>query len=118
MFFQKFNPFHHLEKTGLTILIDTVTVMAVFRAINGDSYKKVVISEKMAPIIGKRCSIGLQWVFNLRALTVFILEIDDLSKEFPAPQDRLAAMPGEQYLRQGAGIDLLSSQKGNPELKQ
>jgi hypothetical protein len=81
--------------------------MTMLGAIDRKPDKKTVVAEKPAPFVGKRCSIGLDRIFDNPFPSILFLQFNDLPEEVHPPHDRLSTVPGELNVGSPAGIDVL-----------
>ena len=62
---QVFPPSNHHRVSSMPAAVETVGVMEVSRAIDGDADEKIVLFEEMRPLLGNQGAVGLDGMTNL-----------------------------------------------------
>ena len=106
MFFQEADAMHHFFPRWFSGRCLSVMIMIFLWTIDGDTYQKMVLSEKLTPFIGKECTIGLDDVIDLLAVGVLLLQFQRLLVEVDGAHQRFSSMPGEEYLVHGLCFDV------------
>ena len=96
-------PFHAVflqqsDAAPCAVEVLTISVMHRFRPVNADADQEVVLSEKLAPLIGEQGAIGLQTVVNVPSVSVPLLQLQCACIIADGQKQGLAAMPGEENL--------------------
>ena len=81
MFVQELYATHHLHPRGNSSGRASILVMKLLWPINRHTYKPIVLVQKLAPLVGKQCAIGLYGVVDASATSIFLLQLDSLTKE-------------------------------------
>ena len=95
MFLEETDAAHHAIKRGLATLVDTIRVMQLSGAIDGNSDEEVLLCKEISPLIIQQNAIGLKCVFNSLSIGILGLKRDNIAKIVDSQQRRLAALPGE-----------------------
>ena len=101
---QVFPPTNHHRVSSMPATVETVGIMEVFRAIDGDADEKIVLFEEMRPLLGNQGAVGLDGMTNLLGgATILFAQLNEAFKEREAAQSRFAALPEHGDISIGAG---------------
>ena len=77
------------------------------RPVDGYADQEVVLAQELAPLIRQQRTVGLQTVVNMATTGIAPLQFQSPTIEADRPQQRFTAMPGEEHLGQGLGLNVL-----------
>ena len=105
---QQFDAAHHFHERGSSLAVAAVFVVKLLRPVYRDAYQPVVFAEELAPLVGQQRSVGLDAVVDGASAGVTPLQLHGFLVEGEGAHQRFAPVPGEQYRRQGLGLDVLA----------
>ena len=98
VFVQQLYAAHHLDERGLSLPVSAVLVVELLRPVDGHAHKPMVVVEEAAPLVGEHRAVGLYAVVYRPAAGVLALQVHGLAVESERAHQRLAPVPGEEYL--------------------
>lgn len=88
-----------------------VGIVPRLRSVDGHTDEPVLIAQKATPVWGEEGAIGLYAVFDMATLGIVSLQLDGTPIEGEGAHERLAAMPREEHVGRGLGLDILPDEE-------
>jgi hypothetical protein len=79
--------------------------MKLLRSVDGHTHQEMIVMQKLTPLIGEQCSIGLHGIVYLPAACIFLLQFQRTLIESQRSHQRFAAVPLEHHLVHGLCLD-------------
>ena len=98
---------HHLFPRSLSETVSAIAVVHVLRAVNRDTYKKIVFLEKASPFIRDESSVGLKAIINMLVSSIFPLQLQRPFIKFDRAHHWFSAMPREKHTIGCLQLDIL-----------
>ena len=99
MLFQQFDSLHHFIEGGESLLVATIFVMKLLRAVYRNSHEEVVLFEETTPVVVQQCPVCLDAVVYLASVAVLALQLQCFPIETDRTHQRFTTVPGKENLR-------------------
>ena len=99
MLFQQFDSLHHFIEGGESLLVATIFVMKLLRAVYRNSHEEVVFFEETTPVVVQQCPVCLDTVVYLASVAVLALQFQCFPIETDRTHQRFTTVPGKENLR-------------------
>ena len=106
MLVKKVYAVHDLHKRWLVRCRATILVMKLLRSVNGHTHKKVVVFEKLAPLVCEQRAVGLYAVVDLSSASVDALQLQCSLVERDGAHEGLTSVPCEEHLWCGLCLNI------------
>ena len=106
--FQNPKSAHYVRMGWLPSLVDSISIMQLFRTVYGKTDEKFIRRQELAPLVIKQRAVGLEAIVDPLAICVFVLQFDDVLEKWYAEQCGLAALPCKTYFLARLRLDVLA----------
>ena len=101
---------HHLMKGRLASASTAIGIVKLLRPVDGDADEPVVLTKKLAPLVGEQRAVGLQAVVDdVASVGIGLLQLQHTLVETQRTHQRLATVPSEEHLRLRLGLNILTN---------
>ena len=104
---EEFDTAHHLSPCSASRARESVAIVHLFRAVDGDTHQKLVFCQETTPIVGEQGAVGLQSVLNLLVRRVLLLQCQRFFVESARAHQRFSAVPREEHAVSGLNGDVI-----------